>query len=443
MVSIIIPTIYRPDLAKVCFDSVFNYTAGKFEVIFVHEGENAELRSLAKGYEKKYGKKFKYVQNVKPKGFAGAHNTGISVASGNIYCFLNSDTVAIPGWIEPVLEVFKKDPKIGLVSPLFTEATPNQSIENIDREDVDYIENPLSLKGVCFFIRKSVLEEIGNWDESFGLGGGDDNDMCYRIKQAGHKLVVARKSYIYHYGSASFREEFKDDVDFSKKFAVGQFNKFREKHNVKDKPTIFLSIPCFDGFIHHELALRLIQWSHDDSYGLKVKFYPNLAPLDNARNRAVKDFLEEYCDYFMHIDDDIVPPVNTIRKLLKADKDVIAPLCFTMAQDDKGTWFPRVVAHRYNAEHKYEPYYGKGIEETDVVTGGCHLVKRHIMEKLERPYYFTYHKNGIVIYSEDFVFSQQVQKLGYKLYTDYDLPCKHIRYGDVKAINDLMVRHGR
>jgi len=208
-------------------------------------------------------------------------------------------------------------------------------------------------------------------------------------------------------------------------------------------PKIFLSIPCADGFIHHQLSLRLIEWSHDSSIKLKIIFYPNLAPLDNARNRAVKDFLEDNCDYFFHIDDDIVPPSNTLKELLLADKDVIAPLCFTMATDDKGISFPRIVAHRYNKDKEYEPYFGKGIEETDVITGGCHLVKREVFEKLEKPYYFTYHKNGLVEYSEDFVFSQQCQKLGYKLFTHYGLHCKHIRYTDIKAINDLMVNYGR
>jgi GT2 family glycosyltransferase len=306
------------------------------------------------------------------------------------------------------------------------------------------LADPLAFKGVCFLIPKKVIDEIGKWDESFGLGGGDDNDMCLRISKAGYKLVVAKNSYIYHYGSASFREEFNHDIDYSKKFAVGQFNKFRKKHKFDlDKPRVYIAIPCVKGFIYYELALRLVQWTHDPTMMLKIQFYSNLVPLDNCRNRAVKDFLEDYWDYLCFIDDDIVPPINCLRELLKADKDVIAPLCFSMKRDDKGLEVPIPVAHRYDKEKKYRPYYGKGIEETDVITGGMHLVKREVYEKLERPYYFTYHKNGTVIYSEDFVFSQQCQKLGYKLYTHYGLLCKHIRLTDIKSVNDLMVNYGR
>lgn len=435
LVSIIIPTRYRPDLTRVCVDSIIKYTKHPYELVLVQEGNDKKIKALLQSY------KAKYVQNKKPKGFAGAMNSGIDMATGTHYCFLNNDTVVTPGWLKEMMRAFD-DAKMGLVSPRYTEMLPYKV--NVKKERIHYVSDPVSLKGVCFVIPKKTIDKVGKWDERFGLGGGDDNDMCMRIHKAGYKLSITPKSYIYHYGSASFREEFNHDDDYSKKFAVGQFNKFRDKHNYgKDKPRVYISIPCVDGFIHHSLALRLIQWSHDSTLKIKIQFYPNLAPLDNARNRAVKDFLEDYFDYFLHIDDDIVPPINALRELLKADKDIIAPLCFTMKQDDNGIEVPLVVAHRYNKDKKYAPYYGKGVEETDIVTGGCHLVKRKIFEKLERPYYFTYHKNGIVEYSEDFVFSQQCQKLGYKLYTHYDLLCKHIRYADIKSINDFMVKYGR
>jgi len=74
-----------------------------------------------------------------------------------------------------------------------------------------------------------------------------------------------------------------------------------------------------------------------------------------------------------------------------------------------------------------------------VVTGEMHLVRREVYEKLDRPYYFTYHANGTVVYSEDFVFSQHCKALGYKLYTHYGVMCKHYKHLDIKAMNDLLI----
>lgn len=209
------------------------------------------------------------------------------------------------------------------------------------------------------------------------------------------------------------------------------------------KSRIFIAIPAQDGFVHSELSSVLIRWTHDSNFIIGVKFYTGLSPLDNCRNHVVKEFLEEYWDYLLFIDADIVPPLNTLQKLVSADKEIIAPLCFTFKAGDDGIVFPMPVAHRYDDEGRYRPYYGKGVEETDVITGGMFLVKREVYEKMDRPFAFTYHANGTVIYSEDFYFSQQAQSIGYKLYTDYSLPCKHIKQTDVKSVNDLMVKYGR
>lgn len=452
LVSIIIPVRFRPDLLRICLDILFKYTTIPFELIFVQEGDEPGVKECLESYKHKT-----IVYHSEPLGYPKAINDGYRQVSSDAeyVMFLNSDTVPTIGWLEEMMKCFNLDEKVGMVVPMLTAWGGIQAIDNADKMgDHIFIDEAV---GVCMLLKKSVCDELivnnekmkvqgtGILDEMYEMGGGDDQDICMRLKLLGYEIINSRKAFIYHYISASFRKLFDEDIDYSKKYAVHVFSKFQEKFKKElgHKPAIFLSIPCANGLIHHELALRLIQWSHDPNIRLKIQFYPNLAPLDNARNRAVKDFLEDYWDYFMHIDDDIVPPVNAIQELIAADKEIIAPLCFTMHQDDKGLWFPIIVAHRYNKDGKYEPYYGKGIEETDTITGGCHLVKREVMEKLERPYYFTYHKNGLVEYSEDFVFSQQCQKLGYKLYTDYDLHCKHIRLVDVKSINDLMAKYGR
>lgn len=435
-VSIIIPVRYRLDLTKVCIDSIKKYTTVPYELVLVQECEDKEITE----YLKSVGGIF--VQNVEPKGFAGAMNTGKLVANGDYYCFLNNDVVVIPGWLEEMIKVFE-DKQVGLVTPTLPDTGIVQSVDENKGQDIDFITDPTSLKGVCFLVSKECLDRIGDWDESFGLGGGDDNDLCIRVLKGGFKLAIARKSFIYHYGSASFRELFKNDIEYSKKFAVSQHNKLNEKYGTKDPDFVLIAIPTVTGNLDYKLCARLIEWSHDKSIRIAIMFYPHMAPLDNARNRVVKDFLEDYYTHLLFIDDDIIPPSNCLHELLAADKEIIAPLCFTWGHGEDGLPFPQPVAHRYNKDRKYEPYFGKGIEETDVITGGMFLVKREVYEKLERPFYFTYHKNGTVIYSEDFVFSQQCQELGYKLYTHYDLHCGHLKVVDVKAINDLMVKYGK
>jgi GT2 family glycosyltransferase len=433
--SIIIPVIYRADLMEVLLDSVFKYTEGDFEVIVVQEGEDQVITDLLKSY----GEKITFAQNKTAKGFAGAMNTGLALAKGDYFCFLNSDTVAVRGWLEEMLKAFD-DKEVGLVTPTFGATESHQHVDWNKGQTFDYVDDPLSLMGVCFVISKVCMDKVGIWDESFGLGGGDDNDMCLRVSKAGFKLVIARKAYIYHYGSASFREVFNNDADESKKFAVSQFNKFREKHSMDNTPSIYIAVLCVEGTLRYELAMTLMNWlgqQQQGGYKMEVHFINNLVPHDNARNTAVKNFLEGYCSHLMFIDDDIIPHPATLTELIKADKDAIAPLCFQMRLGDGGIWAPMPVAHRYDGKKEYRPYYGNGVEEVDAMTGGCSLVRRKVYEAIERPYFFIYHKNGTAIYSEDFVFSQQCQEKGFKLFTDYRLTCGHYKTLNILDINNL------
>jgi GT2 family glycosyltransferase len=433
LTSIIIPIRFRPDLLKVCLDNIKAYTPEKYEIILVLDG---------------VGKEFDFVrnngatvlENNTSLGFPKTVNKGILAAKGEFIMVLNSDTVAIPGWLAEMLEAFKLDKKVGLVAPTFSETGGIQHIDNNRGQDYTWVDE---VKGVCMFFSREALCDVGLFDEQFKMGGGEDNDICMRIKLAGYKTVVARKSFIYHYGSASFRELFNNDVPYSKKYSSSVFHLFKRKwkKELNHKPRIYIAIPN-NGWIHPELAIRLIDWTHDPEVSIHLNMPVGLVPLDNARNTCVKDFLEDYYDYLLFIDNDIVPLPNALRELLAADKEIIAPLCFTWEKDDNGQSFPLPVAHRYAENGEYRPYYGKGIEETDIISGGMFLVKREVYEKMDRPFAFTYHANGTVIYSEDFYFSQQAQKLGYKLYTHYGLLCKHFKTIDIKDINSLMVKYG-
>ena len=435
LVSIIIPVIYRPDLARVCIDSIIAYTKCPYELVLVQEGEDPEVTALLQSY------KVKFIQNKTPKGFAGAMNSGISIATGDYYCFLNSDTVVIPNWLEGMIKAFD-DTSVGLVTPTYSEMPGRQVIDYNKGQEFDYVDDPLSLKGVCFLVKKQVIDTIGNWDESFGLGGGDDNDMCLRVSKANYKLVIARKSYIYHYGSASFREEFKNDADYSKKFAVGQFNKVREKWGMQGKPRVFVAIPNH-GFISNQLDNCLTFWSHDPRWIVKYYKPEGLYPVDSARNQCVKTFLEEYFDYLFFIDDDITPPINVLERLLSYDKDVCGAICFSTKIDDKGMNAPFPVAVRKDKDGFYKHYISEGLDWVDATGASCLLIKRKVLEAIERPFYFTYHKNGITSAGEDFNFCEQAKQKGFGVWVDFSTICGHLKTIDIKSINDLMVTYGR
>jgi O-antigen biosynthesis protein len=222
-VSIIVPAIYRPDLTQVCINSIISYTKD-YELILVQEGEDPKLKRLMTAY------KAKYIQNKKPKGYSGALNTGLEQATGEYICFMNNDTVAVPGWMDEMLECFKENPNTGLVCPTFWGSGGKQSVDWGDEPRFDYVDNIFGIIGVCFVIPRKVLNKIGSWDESYGHGG-EDFDICHRIQKE-YDLYVARRSFIYHYGGASTRIVIGNDIEKTTKNQMDKLKLFSEKHNI-------------------------------------------------------------------------------------------------------------------------------------------------------------------------------------------------------------------
>jgi len=206
-------------------------------------------------------------------------------------------------------------------------------------------------------------------------------------------------------------------------------------------PRIFVALPTVDSKIHVDLMVTLMKWVAIPKWKLTIFSVKGYIPHDNARNTAVKSFLKTDCDYILFIDSDIVPPENTLEKLLAENVDIIAPLCPILRADEQGKMAPTIVAGRYAEDGiNYKTYFGTGVEEVDFLTGGMQLIKRKVMERLEVPYYFTYNK-GIIVHSEDVIFSKQCQELGYKLYTDFSLFCSHYKELDVRDYHAVLSKH--
>ena len=75
------------------------------------------------------------------------------------------------------------------------------------------------------------MDEVGDWDESFGHGG-EDFDIVKRIMDAGYDCYVARKSFIYHYGGASTRILVDNDYDKAKENQMKKLELFSKKHGI-------------------------------------------------------------------------------------------------------------------------------------------------------------------------------------------------------------------
>ncbi len=88
-----------------------------------------------------------------------------------------------------------------------TFSAPEQFVEYGARHNI-WMDNPLEeqvrLCGFAMLLRRRVYDETGGFDEAFNPGFLEDDDLSFRVRKLGHKLVVCHNSYIYHAGSQSF-----------------------------------------------------------------------------------------------------------------------------------------------------------------------------------------------------------------------------------------------
>ena len=200
---------------------------------------------------------------------------------------------------------------------------------------------------------------------------------------------------------------------------------------------IFIAIPN-PGTINIRLAINLIGWTHDPRYVIKIYMPSYISPLPAVRNLCVKEFLISDCGYIWWIDDDVIPPQETLHRLVSADKDAIGAVCFSIG-NDKDDYRPYPITLKNANDGKYKVYYGENIEEVDAVGGGCVMVKRKVYEMLEPPYYEdSFDKDGILSLTGDFRIWQKTKEKGFKLWIDFNLLCEHNREVNIKALQDFI-----
>ncbi|WP_417692155.1 glycosyltransferase [Roseibium sp.] len=167
---------------------------------------------------------FDYAENPQNLGFVRTINRALTELSGDHdVILLNSDAYVFPGWFDRIIDHADRHPDVATITPLSNNATicsypktiedNNLALEvapdELDRLAAeanagDSADVPTGV-GFCFYMRRTVIEEIGGLDaQTFKIGYGEENDFCVRAMQAGYRNIVAGDVFVFHSGSVSF-----------------------------------------------------------------------------------------------------------------------------------------------------------------------------------------------------------------------------------------------
>lgn len=201
-VSVIVPVHGQLPLLRRCVAAVREHTGVPFELILVDNGSEEEtarfLRSNADVH----------VRFDTNEGFAAGMNAGLAHATKRDVVFLNSDAEVPMGWASMLCEHLEQ-PTVGLVVPAVTRAGVTVTVRPASGTEVIRLR-PFSQppSGVVYAMRTSTARSLGGFSEAYGLGGGEDLDLCFGLWVNDLDVVFDTRVLVEHVSKATVRTVF-------------------------------------------------------------------------------------------------------------------------------------------------------------------------------------------------------------------------------------------
>lgn len=155
------------------------------------------------------------LENRETHGLAGARNTGIENAQGQIIAFLDDDAVASPTWLERLSASYENEGIVGAggrLEPIWPQGRPRWFPEEFDwvvgctYRGLPALRTPIrNLIGANMSFRREVFDQVRFYS---GIGhtadnpfGGSDPDFCIRVNQAfpGQVLLYEPHALVHHH----------------------------------------------------------------------------------------------------------------------------------------------------------------------------------------------------------------------------------------------------
>jgi GT2 family glycosyltransferase len=228
-IDIIIPFYSNPELVESVFASIHcvlsELIALDCRLIAVNDspGHVALARALEVAHQSVTSLiPMVLIENERNLGFVQSVNRALSLSMRDEHdvLLLNSDAALFPGAVTEIQTVAYIDPMVGFVSPRSNNATICSlpaTRETSGLSPDECWQNFLALSGFlprwhfaptavgfCLFIKRRIIEEFGVFDEVYGGGYNEENDLIMRANRCGYRAALANHAFVYHRGEASF-----------------------------------------------------------------------------------------------------------------------------------------------------------------------------------------------------------------------------------------------
>ena len=225
LVSILVPMHEQLLATAGCLSAIVDYSVGiAYEVLVLNDASSAATRIQLERIEG-----LRLINQPRNLGFLHNCNAGAKEARGSYLLWLNNDTLVQPGWLDALLEMAERNPSVGAVGAQLR--YPDGRLQEVggivwrdgsaarigDGEwpehhltsrprDVDYCS------AAALLVRRSLWEELGGFDPRYAPAYYEDTDLCFRIREVGHRVVVQPKALVVHFEGLSHGRDISQGV---------------------------------------------------------------------------------------------------------------------------------------------------------------------------------------------------------------------------------------
>lgn len=206
------------ELTRKCITSIkHNTEQPSYQITYVDNSSN-DIENLVAQYEGV----IQFVLLPFNHGSCRAINLGLALAlfSSSKYILLLDNDTEIPqgdtGWLQRMVSYFE-DEKVGAVGAVTDYVSGFQHVDKSldifqktwkddNGQGLDEPPEMPILVSFAMMLRKSAVQEVGFFDESFEPGNCEDYDYTLRLREAGYKCLVANSVWVHHHGSKTFQQ---------------------------------------------------------------------------------------------------------------------------------------------------------------------------------------------------------------------------------------------
>jgi glycosyltransferase involved in cell wall biosynthesis/GT2 family glycosyltransferase len=209
-----------------CLHSVLRHTPESALVLVADDASPDDgglrlLRELDASGE--LGRDVVYIRQPANRGFVGNVNSAMAMADPADVVVLNSDCMVAEGWLDGLREAVYSDTTLATASALTNngtilsvpfrnrpapqlpqEWTLDQAALAVRRASPRLRPRIPTAIGHCMYIRRTALDLVGDLDEAFAPGYGEEVDFSQRCLARGLSHVAADDVLVWHHGGGSF-----------------------------------------------------------------------------------------------------------------------------------------------------------------------------------------------------------------------------------------------